>query len=59
MHLQVVALSVHIDKLAQSRVRGYPENLISDAMKNTEKAKGRLLCVWRPFLVSVDEFSTH
>jgi len=43
MHEQVVALSVHIDKFAKSKVPNYSDRLVSDAMKNTEKAKGRLL----------------
>ncbi|GMI47074.1 hypothetical protein TrCOL_g3500 [Triparma columacea] len=43
MHQQVVALSVHIDKFAKSKVPNYQDRLVSDAMKNTEKAKGRLL----------------
>ena len=43
MHDQVVALSVHIDKYAASKVPTYKPFQISDAMRVTEKAKGRLL----------------
>ncbi|GMH86749.1 hypothetical protein TrVE_jg11929 [Triparma verrucosa] len=43
MHSQVVSLSVHIDKYVSSKVPSYPPNLVSAAMKTTEKAKGRLL----------------
>jgi len=43
MHKQVVSLSSHIDKFAKSKVPNYPDNLISNAMETTEKAKGRLL----------------
>ena len=40
----VVALSRHIDAYARSMVGdGYPPNLLHDAMRRTDKAKGRLL----------------
>jgi isopenicillin N synthase-like dioxygenase len=43
MHEMVVHLSCHIDKYAKSKVASYKENLISDVLRTTEKAKGRLL----------------
>ncbi|KAL3798270.1 hypothetical protein HJC23_000184 [Cyclotella cryptica] len=43
MHGAVVRLARHIDHLAERGVRGYPPNLLFDAMKETEKVKGRLL----------------
>jgi isopenicillin N synthase-like dioxygenase len=43
MHGAVVLLAKHIDRLAEETVKGYPKNLLYEAMKQTEKAKGRLL----------------
>ena len=43
LHNVVVELSWHIDVLANDSVEGYQKNLLFDAMKNTCKAKGRLL----------------
>ena len=43
MHKVVVSLSKHIDKYAKGKNPAYEDNLISESMKNTEKAKGRLL----------------
>lgn len=43
MHRVVVMLSKHIDALAESRVEGYSKDLLYNAMRETEKAKGRLL----------------
>ena len=40
MHEQVVALSVHIDKFAKSKVPNYQDRLVSDAIKNTETVRG-------------------
>ena len=43
MHRVVVLLAKHIDAMAKQRVDGYTDNLLYDAMRETEKAKGRLL----------------
>jgi isopenicillin N synthase-like dioxygenase len=43
MHETVVLLAKHIDNLANREVDGYSEDLLYNAMKETEKAKGRLL----------------
>lgn len=43
MHDVVVLLSKHIDNLAAHKVDGYQKDLLYNAMKETEKAKGRLL----------------
>ena len=43
MHKVVVSLSKHIDKYAKGKNPAYEDNLISESMRNTEKAKGRLL----------------
>ncbi|KAL7520652.1 hypothetical protein ACHAWX_005369 [Stephanocyclus meneghinianus] len=43
MHRAVVLLARHIDHLAEQNVKGYSKNLLYNAMKETEKAKGRLL----------------
>jgi len=43
MHGVVVHLSKHIDAYAKSKSSSYPDNLLYEAMKQTEKAKGRLL----------------
>jgi isopenicillin N synthase-like dioxygenase len=43
MHKTVVLLSRHIDNLAARKVKGYKQDLLYNAMKETEKAKGRLL----------------
>lgn len=43
MHEVVVLLAKHIDKMTMSRVEGYAPHLLLDAMKETEKVKGRLL----------------
>jgi len=39
----VVALARHIDAFAAGKVPNYPPNTLYDAMKDTEKSKGRLL----------------
>mmetsp|Transcript_28275 Transcript_28275/g.60253 ORF Transcript_28275/g.60253 Transcript_28275/m.60253 type:complete len:400 (-) Transcript_28275:246-1445(-) len=43
MHEVVILLAKHIDAMAESRVEGYSKDLLYDAMRETEKAKGRLL----------------
>lgn len=43
MHEVVVLLAKHIDAMTLTRVNGYSNNLLFDAMKDTEKVKGRLL----------------
>ena len=43
MHNTAVLLSRHIDRLAVRNVKGYRPGLLYNAMKETEKAKGRLL----------------
>ena len=43
MHETVALLAKHIDSMAAERVRGYTKDLLYNAMKETEKAKGRLL----------------
>lgn len=43
MHEVVTLLAKHIDAMAESRVKGYSKCLLYNAMKDTEKAKGRLL----------------
>lgn len=43
MYEVVVLLAKHIDEMTASRVNGYSKNLLFDAMKATEKVKGRLL----------------
>ena len=43
MHEAVIHLAKHIDKMAETKVKGYEKDLLCSAMKNTEKAKGRLL----------------
>lgn len=43
MHQVVVLLAKHIDAMAESRVKGYTKDLLFDAMRETEKVKGRLL----------------
>ena len=43
MHNTVILLARHIDKLASQKVKGYTKDLLYNAMKETEKAKGRLL----------------
>ncbi|KAL7553836.1 hypothetical protein ACHAWF_017974 [Thalassiosira exigua] len=43
MHEVVTLLAKHIDSMAEGRVKGYTKGLLHDAMKETEKAKGRLL----------------
>jgi len=43
MHEVVILLAKHIDTLAEQRVKGYTKDLLYDAMRETEKAKGRLL----------------
>ena len=55
MHDAVVHLASHIDYLASSRLTSYRRNLLSDAMRNTDKAKGRLLYYF-PIENSEDSF---
>ena len=55
MHDAVVHLASHIDYLASSRLTSYRRNLLSDAMRNTDKAKGRLLYYF-PIEDSEDSF---
>lgn len=43
MHSVVVQLSKHIDAYAATQCSNYTPGLLHDAMRNTEKAKGRLL----------------
>ena len=43
MHQVVALLAKHIDALAEKKVKGYQTDLLYNAMKDTEKAKGRLL----------------
>ena len=43
MHDVVILLAKHIDTMAEGRVKGYTKHLLYDAMRSTEKAKGRLL----------------
>jgi len=43
MHEVVILLAKHIDRMAEQRVKGYTKDLLYDAMRETEKAKGRLL----------------
>lgn len=43
MHEVVVLLAKRIDAMTTNRVKGYNSNLLFDAMKTTEKVKGRLL----------------
>eukprot|EP00581_Thalassiosira_minuscula_P002565 CAMPEP_0183740760 /NCGR_PEP_ID=MMETSP0737-20130205/60448_1 /TAXON_ID=385413 /ORGANISM="Thalassiosira miniscula, Strain CCMP1093" /LENGTH=387 /DNA_ID=CAMNT_0025975901 /DNA_START=139 /DNA_END=1302 /DNA_ORIENTATION=+ len=43
MHEVVILLAKHIDAMAEQRVKGYKKDLLYDAMRETEKAKGRLL----------------
>lgn len=43
LHQTVVHLAKHIDAMAAKKVVGYRKDLLFDAMKHTEKAKGRLL----------------
>lgn len=43
MHEVVALLAKHIDSMAEERVEGYTKDILYDAMKDTEKAKGRLL----------------
>ena len=43
MHDSVVLLARHIDSMAKSKVSGYSDGSLFEAMKTTQKAKGRLL----------------
>mmetsp|Transcript_41499 Transcript_41499/g.74805 ORF Transcript_41499/g.74805 Transcript_41499/m.74805 type:complete len:383 (+) Transcript_41499:157-1305(+) len=43
MHEVVILLAKHIDVMAAQRVKGYTKDVLYDAMRETEKAKGRLL----------------
>ncbi|KAL7540220.1 hypothetical protein ACHAXR_009951 [Thalassiosira sp. AJA248-18] len=43
MHEVVILLAKHIDSMAEERVKGYTKDLLYNAMRETEKAKGRLL----------------
>ena len=43
MHEVVILLAKHIDVMAEQRVKGYTKDVLYDAMRETEKAKGRLL----------------
>ena len=43
MHEVVILLAKHIDTMAAAKVNGYTKDLLYNAMKETEKAKGRLL----------------
>lgn len=43
MHQVVVLLARHIDMMAEGRVTGYAKDFLFDAMRETEKVKGRLL----------------
>ena len=43
MHEVVVLLAKRIDAMTTNRVKGYTSNSLYDAMKTTEKVKGRLL----------------
>jgi len=43
MHQVVILLAKHIDTMAAAKVEGYTKDLLYNAMKETEKAKGRLL----------------
>eukprot|EP00985_Skeletonema_marinoi_P010126 scaffold4772_cov95-Skeletonema_marinoi.AAC.2 len=43
MHQTVAHVAKHIDVMATKKVVGYRKDLLFDAMKHTEKAKGRLL----------------
>jgi isopenicillin N synthase-like dioxygenase len=43
MHQVVVLLAKHIDAMAERRVKGYTKNFLFEAMRKTEKVKGRLL----------------
>jgi isopenicillin N synthase-like dioxygenase len=54
MHNTVVLLARHIDHLAASKVEGYAPDLLYNAMKETEKAKGRLLYYY-PIDATADE----
>ena len=56
MHDSVILLAKHIDHLASKKVNGYSENLLYNAMKETEKAKGRLLYYYP---LDQDESSTE
>jgi len=43
MHAVVILLAKHIDTMAERRVKGYTKDILYNAMRETEKAKGRLL----------------
>ena len=43
MHEVATLLARHIDTMAESKVKGYTKDLLYNAMRETEKAKGRLL----------------
>lgn len=55
MHEVVVQLSKHLDAFTASLVKEYPKGLLSDAMKVTDKAKGRLLYYFPPAMEEEEE----
>ena len=58
MHDTVVLLARHIDDLALRKVKGYTKDLLYNAMKETEKVKGRLLYYY-PLEEQVDDTTNN